>query len=156
MNYLVYSVMALASVLAPYTDAQQQPPSQTTNGPCSPIFNGTGNVQNCIIVTDQGTLKAVQSGNTVTISAVGGRVEPVSFGLIFDTNVSFVSHDLPFCMICGTSVLATPDGAPNMKSIALYWQSPALLPNSPVTITFKSDTPAKLLQFVAVPMPRHL
>jgi len=121
---------------------------------CSPIFNGNGNIQNCIIVTDQGTLKAVQHGNTIEISAVGGRVEPVAFGLIFDTEVSFVSNEIPMCMMCGDGTLQGTDGQSDKKTIVVYWQTPALLPGgSPVIIIFKSETPAKLVNFVPVKMP---
>jgi hypothetical protein len=127
--------------------------NQITNGVGGPIFNGTGNVQNCTIVTDQGTLEAVQSGNMVTISAVGGRVEPVSFGLVFDVEVSFVSYDLPSCMICGDYILANADGSPNKRSIVVFWRIPALLPGEPVTIKFSAEKPAKLLRFISVKFP---
>jgi hypothetical protein len=150
---LILSIIACACTLAPDSFAQQQRPTQTTNGPCSPIFNGNGNVQNCTIVTDRGTLKAVQSGDTVTISAVGGRVEPVSFGLIFDAEVSFVSYDLPSCMICGDDNLVGADGKPDKKTILVFWQTPALLPGEPVTIKFSSEKPARLVKFVSVKFP---
>jgi len=136
------------------SQSTQPLPSQTTNGPCSPIFNGSNNTVNCTIVTDYGTLRAVQQGNSVVISAVGGRVEPVSFGLIFDTEVTLVSSGSGSCMSCGDGRLNDAQGQPSKKTIWLFWRSPALLPDEPVTVTFKSDAPAKLEGFVLVKMPR--
>jgi hypothetical protein len=147
-------VLALEVLFGAGSFAQVTTGNQTTSGPCSPIFNGSNNTVNCTIVTDHGTLQANQQGNSVVISAVGGRVEPVSFGLIFDTEVDVVDWGPKNCMNCGYGLLVDAQGVSSKKTIYIYWQTPALLPDGPITITFKSDTAAKLVGLVPVKMPK--
>jgi hypothetical protein len=146
-------VLVLGLLFSARSFAQVNTGGQTTNGPCSPIFNGSQNTNNCTIVVDRGTLNAVQQGNTVVLTAVGGRVEPVSFGLIFDAEVTLVSTGVGTCMSCGDGRLNDSQGKPDKKTIWVFWRSPALLPEEPITLTFKSATPANLVGMVLVKMP---
>jgi hypothetical protein len=148
-----FSATVVVALFSAFCAAQStQPlPNQTTNGSCSPIFNGNNNTENCTIVTDYGSLRAIQQDSgSVVVSAVGGRVEPVSFALIFDTEVTLISSGIGSCTMCGSSTLTDAQGQPSKKTIWLFWRSPALLPDEPITVTFKSDKPAKLVDFVLV------
>lgn len=112
--------------------------------------NGTQTVVNGSI---PGEINAVQNGKSVVISAVGGSVEPVSIGLIFDTEVSLRSIVPLSCMSCGDGRINDADGQPDKKTIWVFWKSPALLPDNPITVTFSSNVPATLLRVVKVKTP---
>ena len=132
-------------------------PAVQNNLTCAPgsICNqdSPNNGVQTVINTDSiGQITARQDGNHILVSAIGGRVEPVSIGLVFDADVALESKGVT-CMSCGDGRMNDPAGQPDGKTIWVFWKSPALLPEEPVTITFRSSVPAKLLRVVKLKMP---
>lgn len=98
------------------------------------------------------TLHYSQSGNTVTVST-SGRIDSTSLALIFDSDVSFIADSIGSCMSCGTGNLRNSEGIPDNKTIWIYWKSPSFTPDEPLSVTFSSGAPAKLLRVVRGPQP---
>lgn len=83
--------------------------------------------------------------SVVTIET-SARVEPTSLALIFDAEVSLGSYNLGTCMSCGDGRIDDAGGRPDLKTIWIFWASPPFTPDSPLSVTVSSPTPAKLLR----------
>ncbi len=148
----------------PLANAPTQQEAKTTASttrppvPGRPLgLTGTGNTiirptDSTIIGPDQVpvTLTYSQIGNTVTVKP-SGRIDSPSLAFFFDVDVSLSSYKLRTCMSCGNGRLNDSNGVPDKKTIWIFWASPPFIPGEPLSVTFSSATPAKLLKVTGGP-----
>jgi hypothetical protein len=91
-----------------------------------------------------------QVGNTVAIQT-SGRIEPTSLVLFFDVDVVLVSEGVGTCMMCGNGRLNDSSGLPDKKTIWIFWGEPPFLADRPISVTFSSESAARLLKVEAGP-----
>ncbi len=132
--------------LGNYNTLVNPPPMATGNT----IIRPTDSRRNTSIGPDQITLFFSQTGNTVTVKP-SGRIDSPSIAFFFDVDVSLLST-LGTCISCGSGRLKDSNGVPDNKTIWIFWASP-FIPDDPLSITFSSATPAKLLQVTRGPRP---
>jgi hypothetical protein len=101
---------------------------------------------------DQITLFFSQIGNTITVKP-SGRIDSPSLAFFFDVDVSLSSYKLRTCMGCGNGRLNDSNGLPDKKTIWIFWVSPPFISGEPLSVTFSSATPAKLLKVTMGPRP---
>ena len=115
----------------------------------------TDSTRNTILGSDRlpATLTYSQRGNTVTVKPSRG-IELTSLVFVFDVKVSLLSHTLGTCMSCGNGRVKDSHGFPDNKTIWIFWASPPFIPDRPLSMTFSSAAPAKLLKVISGPRPK--
>ena len=110
------------------------------------IIRPTDSRENAIGGQDKSsvTLTYSQMGDIVTVKP-SGRMDSTSLAFFFDVDVSLTSHSLGACASCGSGRLKDSNGVPDNKTIWIFWGPPPFTPDDPLSITFSSASPAKLL-----------
>jgi hypothetical protein len=80
------------------------------------------------------------------------RVEGTSLVLIFDGPVEIPRHQIT-CMMCGGGRIAGSDGLADQNSVWMFWQSPPLVPERPVTFLIHSRQQVSLVKADIGPAP---
>jgi hypothetical protein len=90
------------------------------------------------------TLTYSQIDNTVTVKP-SASINSTSLTFFFDVEVFLSSHTLGMCLRCGSGRAKDSNGAPDNKTIWL-WSSAPFTPDNPLSLSYSSPTPAKLLK----------
>jgi hypothetical protein len=90
------------------------------------------------------TLTYSQIENTVTVKP-SASIHSTSLTFFFDVEVFLSSHTLGMCLSCGSGRAKDSNGAPDNKTIWL-WSSAPFTPDNPLSLSYSSSTPAKLLK----------
>lgn len=86
-----------------------------------------------------------QNGNTITLRSTG-QIESPSIVLHFDQEVTAVEFNAGTGMdVIGPGQVNGPDGKPDPRTIWIYRGFPALSEDAPISVTFSSIVPAKLV-----------
>ncbi len=126
-------------------------PKAAPRGTGDTVIRPTDSRASTVIGPDQTpvTLTYSQTGNTVAVRP-SGRIDSHSLAFFFDVDVSLVSST---CIRCGNGRLKDSNGVPDNKTLWIFWASPPLTPDDPLSVTFSSATPAKLLKVTIGPQP---